>query len=184
VTYLVILVLVAVAALARLWLQQRREQTQLDTIEGFSSALEAMAPPSRPSRAMAPPRRKHSARSTRESDGRAGRSEPRRRAAVARPERSSRSRAKTPVPARRRRSRPLRKGSLLTWFVAEPRSVTPTPRAARPRRQAAPRRVSQPARRTVPVHVQLGAAHWPELQPIHGRSMATAQNPRYQGYIG
>ena len=48
--YLVILVLVAVAALVRLWLQQHREQTQMDTIEGFSSALEAMAPPSRPAR--------------------------------------------------------------------------------------------------------------------------------------
>ena len=48
--YLVILVVVAAAALLRLWLQQRKEQTQMDTIEGFSSALEAMAPPSRPTR--------------------------------------------------------------------------------------------------------------------------------------
>ena len=48
--YLVILVVVAAAALLRLGLQQRREQTQMDTIEGFSSALEAMAPPSRPTR--------------------------------------------------------------------------------------------------------------------------------------
>jgi len=50
VVYLVILVIVAVAALLRLWLQQRREQTQMDTIEGFSSALEAMAPPAGHSR--------------------------------------------------------------------------------------------------------------------------------------
>jgi hypothetical protein len=54
VVYLVILVVVAVAALVRLWLQQRREQTQMDTIEGFSSALDAMAPPSRPARRERP----------------------------------------------------------------------------------------------------------------------------------
>jgi hypothetical protein len=44
VTYLVIIVLVAAAGVIRLWLQQRRQVSQMDTIEGFSSALEAMAP--------------------------------------------------------------------------------------------------------------------------------------------
>jgi hypothetical protein len=45
VVYLVIIFLVAAMGITRLWLQQRREQTQMDTIEGFSSALEAMSPP-------------------------------------------------------------------------------------------------------------------------------------------
>jgi hypothetical protein len=44
VAYLVIIVLVAAAGIIRLWLQQRRQVSQMDTIEGFSSALEAMAP--------------------------------------------------------------------------------------------------------------------------------------------
>jgi hypothetical protein len=44
VAYLVIIVLVAAAGIIRLWLQQRRQVTQMDTIQGFSSALEAMAP--------------------------------------------------------------------------------------------------------------------------------------------
>lgn len=44
VVYLVIIVLVAAAGIIRLWLQQRRQVSQMDTIEGFSSALEAMAP--------------------------------------------------------------------------------------------------------------------------------------------
>jgi hypothetical protein len=44
VVYLVIMVLVAVLGIMRLWLQQRREQSQMDTIEGFSSALEAIKP--------------------------------------------------------------------------------------------------------------------------------------------
>jgi hypothetical protein len=52
VVYLVIIFLVAVMGITRLWLQQRREQTRLDTIEGFSSALEAMSPPT-----PTPPRR-------------------------------------------------------------------------------------------------------------------------------
>jgi hypothetical protein len=44
VAYLIIIVLVAAAGIVRLWHQQRRQVSQMDTIEGFSSALEAMAP--------------------------------------------------------------------------------------------------------------------------------------------
>jgi hypothetical protein len=45
VVYLVIVFLVAAMGIARLWLQQRREQSQMDTIQGFNSALQAMSPP-------------------------------------------------------------------------------------------------------------------------------------------
>lgn len=44
VAYLVILVLVAVLGILRLWIQQRRELSQLDEIDGFSSVLEAIKP--------------------------------------------------------------------------------------------------------------------------------------------
>ena len=43
--YLVIIFVVASLGITRLWLQQRREQSQMDTIQGFNSALEAMSPP-------------------------------------------------------------------------------------------------------------------------------------------
>lgn len=42
--YLVILVVVAAAGIFRLWLQQRRERSQLETIEGFNTALEKISP--------------------------------------------------------------------------------------------------------------------------------------------
>lgn len=42
--YLVIIVVVAAAGILRLWLEQRREQSQLDSIAGFSSTLEAIKP--------------------------------------------------------------------------------------------------------------------------------------------
>lgn len=48
--YLVIIFLVAATGISRLWLQQRREQSQMDTIQGFNSALEAMSPPIAPAR--------------------------------------------------------------------------------------------------------------------------------------
>ena len=51
--YLFIIFLVAATGITRLWLQQRREQSQMDTIEGFNSALQAMSPPARASRKRA-----------------------------------------------------------------------------------------------------------------------------------
>ncbi|MGH2787537.1 MAG: hypothetical protein ACRDJV_06460 [Actinomycetota bacterium] len=42
--YLVILVVVAAAGIFRLWLQQRREHSQMDTIQGFNAALEKISP--------------------------------------------------------------------------------------------------------------------------------------------
>jgi hypothetical protein len=47
VVYLVIIFLVAATGITRLWLQQRREQSRMDTIQGFNSALQAMSPPAR-----------------------------------------------------------------------------------------------------------------------------------------
>jgi hypothetical protein len=44
VVYLVIILLVAVAGIARLWRQHRRKESQMDTIDRFYSALEAMSP--------------------------------------------------------------------------------------------------------------------------------------------
>jgi hypothetical protein len=58
VIYLVILVLVGAAGITRLLLLQRRKDTQMDTIEGFYSALEAMSP-------LLPARGRHSTRSAR-----------------------------------------------------------------------------------------------------------------------
>jgi hypothetical protein len=55
VVYLVIILLVAATGITRLWLQQRREQTQMDTIQGFNSALQALSPPT-----AAPRRRRRS----------------------------------------------------------------------------------------------------------------------------
>lgn len=93
-TYLVIMVLVAVLGITRLWLQQRREQSQLDTIEGFSSALDAI----KPEMPVARPRRVRTRRSQE------SRSAPRAR----------RARDRRP----RRAPKALR--SLVSWFVTTP----------------------------------------------------------------
>ena len=91
VTYLVIMVLVAVLGITRLWLQQRREQSQLDTIEGFSSALDAI----KPEMPVARPRR-------------------------VRTRRSQESRSAPRARDRRPRRAPKALRSLVSWFVTTP----------------------------------------------------------------
>jgi hypothetical protein len=98
VAYLVILVLVAVLGITRLWIQQRRELSQLDTIDGFSSALEAIRPEMPASRP--PPTSKPAAHS------RAPR-KPLRALTATRRTRSARTRASG--------------RGLLSWFVARPK---------------------------------------------------------------
>jgi hypothetical protein len=112
VTYLVIMVLVAVLGITRLWLQQRREQSQLDTIEGFSSALEAI----KPEMPVARPRRARTRRPE-EPKGRKARSARTERALDRRP---------------RRAPKTIR--SLISWFVT-------TPEVERARRADARRRI-------------------------------------------
>jgi hypothetical protein len=58
VVYLVIIFLVAATGITRLWLQQRRKQSRMDTIQGFNSALQAMSPPTTRRRAARPARRR------------------------------------------------------------------------------------------------------------------------------
>ena len=74
--YLVILVVVAAAGIFRLWLQQRRERSQMETIEGFNTALEKISPDT-----PIPQPKKTASRRSRRSSARVARSE-RRRAAV------------------------------------------------------------------------------------------------------
>jgi hypothetical protein len=62
-TYLVIMVLLAGAGIFRLWLQQRRERSHLDTVDGFKAGLEAISTPTpRPSRVTPAPGRSRSER--------------------------------------------------------------------------------------------------------------------------
>jgi hypothetical protein len=76
VAYLVILVVVAAAGIFRLWLQQRRERSQMETIEGFNTALEKISPDT-----PIPLPKKAGSRRSRRASARSARSE-RRRAAV------------------------------------------------------------------------------------------------------
>jgi hypothetical protein len=98
VAYLVIMVLVAVLGITRLWLQQRREQSQLDTIDGFSSALEAIKPE------MSAPRPRRAARGAKPSGTRKSRASGRVRNAQ----------------ARKVRRAPKVIRSFVSWFVAAP----------------------------------------------------------------
>jgi hypothetical protein len=45
--YLIIMVVVAAAGIARLWLQQRRQQARLYSVTEFRTGLEKMSPPER-----------------------------------------------------------------------------------------------------------------------------------------
>ena len=44
-TYLAIMFLLAGAGILRLWLQQRRERSHIDTVDGFKAGLEAISAP-------------------------------------------------------------------------------------------------------------------------------------------
>jgi hypothetical protein len=112
VVYLVIIVLVALLGITRLWLQQRRELSQLDTIEGFSSALEAMKP-----------------------EMPASRPEPTRRLA------SESRKPSQPAPQSRRGWRLSRRADastrgLLAWFIARPKAERDRREEARRRIEA------------------------------------------------
>lgn len=62
-TYLVIMVLLAGAGIFRLWLQQRRERSHLDSVDGFKAGLEAISTPTpRPTRVPAATARPRSER--------------------------------------------------------------------------------------------------------------------------
>lgn len=80
--YLVVLVLAASLAIGRLWLLQRRQRSHLQSVEGFRSGLEVLAP-------IAPSSRRSGPRSTASSrnpkptrDGRTRELDPARRAAA------------------------------------------------------------------------------------------------------
>jgi hypothetical protein len=123
VAYLVIMVLVAVLGITRLWLQQRREQSQMETIEGFSSALDAI----KPEMPVARPRRSRIRRSEAPKGKKKTRSATPTRRALAR--------------RRRRAPKPLR--SLVSWFVAAPE--VERARRAEARRRIEARRVQREA---------------------------------------
>ena len=58
-TYLAIMFLLAGAGILRLWLQQRRERSHIDSVDGFRAGLEAISAPashvvSRPARSARP----------------------------------------------------------------------------------------------------------------------------------
>ena len=131
-TYLVIIVLVAVLGITRLWLQQRREQSQLDTIEGFSSALEAIKP------------EMPAARLRRSAEPKKRRGRPAARARRAGPH---------------RRSAPKVVRSLVSWFVTTPDAERIQRAEARRRieagrvqREAARREARRSYRPTAPRH--------------------------------
>ena len=42
--YLAIMFIAAIAGIARLWIQQRREHSHMETIDGFNTALEKISP--------------------------------------------------------------------------------------------------------------------------------------------
>ena len=149
--YLVILVVVAAAGIFRLWLQQRRERSQMETIEGFNTALEKISPDT-----PIPLPKKARSRRSRRASTRAARTERRRAAAMAR--RSARNERRVAATARRRDSREQRATMVARQASRRrarvrtsnaPRRRTPRPAMAAgnvssmdaPRRDAARRRI-------------------------------------------
>jgi hypothetical protein len=127
VAYLVILVVVAAAGIFRLWLQQRRERSQMETIEGFNTALEKISPDT-----PIPLPKKTGSRRSRRASARATRSE-RRRAAVSQRRNARHERHAAAVASRNTRH--------------ERRTVTVSSKTNRGKSR---RRVSNPQRRRVP----------------------------------
>jgi hypothetical protein len=127
VAYLVILVVVAAAGIFRLWLQQRRERSQMETIEGFNTALEKISPDT-----PIPLPKKAATRRSRRASARAARSE-RRRATVSQRRNARRERHAAAVA--RRNARHERRAAAVS---------------GRADRGTSRRRVSNPQRRRAP----------------------------------
>lgn len=60
-TYLIILFLLAGAGILRLWLQQRRERSHKDSVDGFRAGLQAISTPT-PQRSLRPANTSRAAR--------------------------------------------------------------------------------------------------------------------------
>lgn len=80
--YLVVLVLAASLAIGRLWLLQRRQRSHLQSVEGFRSGLDVLAPIAHPHRRPSRRSAATSETSARTTNGRPQELDPARRAAA------------------------------------------------------------------------------------------------------
>jgi hypothetical protein len=137
VAYLIIVVVVAAAGIFRLWLQQRRERSQLETIEGFNTALEKISPET-----PIPLPKQPRSRGARRASTRASKAERRRAAASAR--RNARRNRHAAAVARQATRRRARKQSPNRVARRAPRPAVATGNVSSmdaPRRAAARRRI-------------------------------------------